>query len=162
MKLPKSTLLIPLLTLAHLATSDCLGLDAADNKPAATVIPIGQRFSGKIVFHQKAGTLTYEISVADGQITTGAQHFGDRSKPVAAIVGGWFDAANNRLTVLIQGTAVAEDKWRAQAQQFLVNPRKKTVTLEHALYHYGLDMTVSAPFAAHVLDSIEPANVAAK
>ncbi len=119
-----------------------------------------EAFSGKITFHQKSGELTYELTVTNGKVS-GTQHFGDPTKPIAQIVGGWFDERHGTLSLLIQGTDVPDDKWRAQAQHFTIDVARKDVTLAHALYGHGLTAANTTMATEHVLDLLEPSPQAA-
>jgi hypothetical protein len=113
-------------------------------------------FSGKVVFHQAGGSLTYRVRVASGKVVGGQQDFGDRDKPFAAIVGGWFDLDEQKLCLLIQADESLGKKWRAQAQHFRVDEVRRALTLEHALYGYGIDDQRDAIVRDHVLDALEP------
>jgi hypothetical protein len=111
-------------------------------------------FSGKIRFHQSGGKLTYDLTVDHGRVN-GTEHFGDADRPVAHIVGGWFDRDGETLSLLIEGSDGANERWRVQAQQFTVNPEAKTVTMEHALYGKGLTSENSKLTIDHTLDLLE-------
>ena len=113
-------------------------------------------FSGKIVFHQASGSLTYRVRVVSGKVVGGQQDFGDRARPFAAIVGGWFDRDEQQLCLLIQAEESLGKKWRAQAQHFRVDEARKAVTLEQALYGYGIDDQREPIVRDHVLDALEP------
>lgn len=83
------------------------------------------------------------------------QHFANPREPVANILGGWFDSQSGRLCLLIQGSKVLDEKWCSQAQHFRIDRAQKEVTLEHALYGYGLTLDPSM-MTAHELDEMAP------
>ena len=122
----KVSTLSAMLVIAAFSAAPCL-LCAAPEAVAETAADPSEAYSGRIIFHQKGGQLTYELTVTNGKVT-GSQHFGDSTKPVAQIVGGWFDGRSGTLSVLIQGTDVPDDRWRAQAQHFTIDAATRDIT----------------------------------
>ncbi len=113
-------------------------------------------FSGKLRFHQNGGKLIYDLVIDHGRVH-GTEHFGDADHAVAHIVGGWYDREGKTLSLLIEGSDGANERWRVQAQQFTLNPEEKTLTLEHALYGKGLTSENSKLTIDHTLDLQEAA-----
>ncbi len=150
MKPSFSRLLISLAALSFLA-----GCGQGPGTGSPTASDRASAVAGKLRFHQKGGSLTYEVTVSDGVVTAGMQHFANPQEPVANIVGGWFDSQSGRLCLLIQGGKVLDEKWRSQAQHFHVDRAKKEITLEHTLYGYGQQLDASM-MTAHELDEIDP------
>jgi hypothetical protein len=140
--------LTTLFLLAGCGQSSKPGSSAASDRAGASAVV------GKIKFHQKGGSLTYEVVISNGVVTAGIQHFANPREPVANLVGGWFDAPSGRLCLLVQASKVLDEKWRSQAQHFRLDSNKKTVTLEHVLYDYGRTLDPSM-MTEHVLDEVE-------
>ena len=113
-------------------------------------------FTGRIVFHQKEGGVSYDVTISNG-LVSGRQFLG--SEPIAKFVGGWFDYKKGRLSLLIQGTDKdLAPEWRSQCQQFSIDLKTKEMTLEHMLYSFGETLdTAQPPPTAHVLDSFDAA-----
>jgi hypothetical protein len=154
MKAVNPTLAIALLTIATSTPTSAPGQPRGEDRAAEAGRPDPGRFSGSLMFHQKGGRLTYQLSISGGRVTGGSQHFGDPSKPIAEIVGGWYDHRRGTLSLLIQGIDVPDDKWRAQAQHFRIDPANKKVILEHTLYGHGITATTEPLFGEHVLDHL--------
>ena len=93
-------------------------------------------FSGKIAFHDSAGNVKYDLTINKGRVS-GWQHWRDEKKPVAKIVGGWFDFDRRRLSVLIQGADHVEAQWRSQLKQFHIDIAKREVICDYELYDWG-------------------------
>ena len=111
-------------------------------------------FSGAVVFHRSDGHIIYDLTIRNRKVN-GVQRMDDGRKPIAKVVGGWFDFETGKLDVLIQGSESVDLKWRTQAQQFHVNLSSKTVTLEHMLYGDGLTLENSSIMTEHVLDVLD-------
>ena len=120
------------------------------------IVPAARSFSGRIVFHQRARPLVYDLTVTNG-VVTGSQHFGEASESVATVVGGWFEFKTGKLSLLIQGSDSIDFEYRTQAQQFRVDPKSKEVTLEHMLFGDGLTLETTKLLTSHVLDSLKRA-----
>ena len=113
-------------------------------------------FTGTVVFHQAGGSLRYRVRVAAGKVVGGQQDFGDRSRPFAAIVGGWFDRGGKSSACSFRPTSRSARSGGAQAQHFRVDEEGKAVSLEHALYGYGIHERRDTIVRDHVLDAVEP------
>ncbi len=155
----KLTSLIVSFLFTLLCAGPGLGQAPSENTPKPTEGTLAEPFSGRIVFHQKLGHVIYDVTVASG-VVSGHQFIDSDPKPIADIVGGWFDYKKGRLCLLIQGTAEGIDqKWRSQAQHFSIDLKAKEVTLEHMLYDYGLTADTlpdtPTPRVPHVLDSLD-------
>lgn len=143
------------LILGALSGTPCF---AQNTKEASsqTVATMVEPFSGKILFHQEAVGIFYEVTVTKGIVTGGSQHMRDSDKPIAQIVGGWYDHNAGRLVLLIQLTVGELDsQWLSQSQQFHVDVENKQVTLEHMLHGYGLTPENSSVATGHMLDSLD-------
>lgn len=154
MKLP--SLLLGGLVLAAFAGLPCRAQDSKDAGGEQTVATMVEPFSGKILFHQNAGPVFYEVNVAKGIVTGGVQHMRDSDTPIAQIVGGWYDHGSGRLSLLIQLTpGELDSRWLSQCQQFHVDLAGKQVTLEHMLHGYGLTTENDGLAIEHTLDSMD-------
>ena len=122
-------------------------LDLPSNRVDAATAYI---FSGKIVFLQKESNVIYDLTVAHGQVS-GYQYWPGDDRPVGRIVGGWFDFGEGKLCLLIQGADHVQARLRSQMQQFHLDVGTREVTMEHALYEYGLSTENSKFNTAHVL-----------
>ena len=122
--------------------------------PAQVDMGSNEPFSGRIVFHQADGHITYDLAVTNGKVS-GCQRMSGADKPIAQIVGGWFDYPQGRLSVLVQCTDEMDPKWRSRAQQFEVDPEGRKVTLKSMLYDFGLTLDNSEIPTAHVLDTLD-------
>ena len=111
-------------------------------------------FSGKIVFMQKGSNVIYDLAVARGQVS-GYQYWPGESRTVGRIVGGWFDFDQGKLCLLIQGADHVQAKLRSQMQQFHLDADAREVTMEHALYEYGLTTENSEFNTAHTLMGLD-------
>lgn len=86
---------------------------------------------------------------------SGWQHWRDDEKPVAKVVGGWFDFDRRRLSVLIQGAGHVEAQWRSQLKQFHIDIPKRQVILDNELYDYGHRNEGSPVGKPHILDKLD-------
>ncbi len=111
-------------------------------------------FSGEIAFHDSAGDVRYDLTVTNGQVG-GWQHWRDEQKPVARIVGGWFDFERRRLSVLIQGADHVEARWRSQLKQFHIDIAKRQVVCDYELYDYGRRNDSSPVGTPNILDKLD-------
>ena len=93
-------------------------------------------FSGQIAFHDSAGNVKYDLTITRGAVK-GWQYWRDEKKPVAQIVGGWFDFDRRRLSVLIQGGDHTQAVWRSQLKQFHIDIPARQVICDYELYDYG-------------------------
>ena len=111
-------------------------------------------FSGKIAFHDSAGNVKYDLTVTRGQVR-GWQRWRDEKKPVAEIVGGWFDFDRRRLSVLIQGGDHTQAVWRSQLKQFHIDIPAQQVICDYELYDYGHRNESSPVGTPNVLDRLD-------
>ncbi len=111
-------------------------------------------FSGAMAFHDKGGSVKYDLTITNGQVS-GWQYWGDDKEPVGKIVGGWFDFDRRRLSVMIQGSDHTQAVWRSQLKQFHIDIAAKQVLLDYELYDYG--QTLERPLVGkpHVLDKLD-------
>lgn len=111
-------------------------------------------FSGKITFHDAEDRVRYDLTVTNGQVS-GWQYLRDDKKPIAQIVGGWFDFDRRRLSLLIQGADHVQAQWRSQLQQFHLDLHHKQVILDHDLHGYGLTNQSAPEGKPNVLDTLD-------
>ena len=153
MKLPS---LLLCLLLGAFAGSTCPAQTAKDASVDQTEATMVEPFTGRILFHQEAEGVFYEVTVTKGIVTGGLQHMRNSDTPIAQIVGGWYDHNAGRLSLLIQLTSGELDsRWLSQCQQFHVDLANKQVTLDHRLHGYGLTAENSGVATTHVLDSMD-------
>ena len=108
-----------------------------------------------MVFHDAEGNVRYDLTITNGQVK-GWQHWRDEEKPVAEVVGGWFDFDRRRLSVLIQGADHVQAQWRSQLRQFHLDIPKRQVILDYDLHDYGNRNETSPVGQPNILDALGP------
>ena len=128
------------------------GFGQGGDEPASSRVDAATAytFSGKIVFRQQETNVIHDLTVTKGQVS-GYQLVAGEDQPVGQIVGGWFDFGQQRLSLLLLADDQIKAKLRCQMQQFRVDPDRGEVTMEHALFGYGVTLEASTFQRAHVL-----------
>lgn len=109
-------------------------------------------FSGSIRFHQKGGTLTYQVFVENGKVTSGYQSFGTKP-PFAKLVGGWYDGRHLVVLGQFNGYDIT-DQYFSFSQHFRLDRGRNMFILEQALWGYKKTMDTDRLYTQHDIDEI--------